>query len=255
MPVYGGDSIHAASQSEVVPVSAAVTIPANGFGLAINPTSVTLAAPGDAGTVTATITPGSSFTGFVSLSCAGPPVSTGSSTDSALPVGVTCVFTPENLQVTSSTKTFTSSFSVQSTAPAGPGSGGAMNRGVPNGLPGPGTKAPLALAILLPGIAGLGWLGRKRKLFARAALLAMVGAIAVLGTAACNPRYSYLHHPPTYNGGTPAGAYTLTIWAQTSNGVTAAEQFHDHAADHQLASHPCKFESPGSPRKSGEPGL
>ena len=221
--VYSGDSIHAASQSEVVPVSAA--IPADGFGLAINPTSVTLAAPGDAGTVTATITPGTSFTGFVELSCAGPPVSTGSSTDSALPVGVTCVFTPENLQVTSSTKAFTSSFSVQSTAPAGAGSGGAMNRGVPNGLPGPGTKAPLTLAILLPGIAGLGWLGRRRKLFARAALLAMVGAIAVLGTAACNPRYNYLHHPPTYNGGTPAGAYTLTVWAQTSNGVTASEQF------------------------------
>jgi hypothetical protein len=217
--VYGGDSIHAASQSEVTPVSAAV--PADGFALAINPTSVTLATPGDAGTVTATITPGSSFTGFVELSCAGPPVSSGSSTDSALPVGVACTFTPENLQVTSSTKAFTSSFAVQSTAPAGAGAGGAMNRG----LNGPATKAPLTLAILLPGIAGLGWLGRKRKLFTRVALLAMVGAIAVLGTAACNPRYKYLNHPPTFNGGTPTGDYTLTIWAQTSNGVTAAEQF------------------------------
>jgi hypothetical protein len=225
--VYSGDSVHAASQSEVVPVSA-VTIPADGFALAINPSSVTLATPGDSTgqtgsspNVIATITPGSSFTGFVELSCAGPPVSSGSSTDSALPVGVTCVFTPENLQITSSTKAFTSSFSVQSTAPAGAGSGGAMNRG-PKG---PGTGAPLMLAILLPGIAGLGWLGRKRKLFSRVALLAMVGAIAVLGTAACNPRYKYLHHPPTSNGGTPAGDYTLTIWAQTSNGVSAAEQF------------------------------
>lgn len=224
--VYSGDSIHATSQSETAAVSAA--IPADGFGLAINPTSVTLAAPGDSTgqtgsspNVIATITPGSSFTGFVELSCAGPPVSTGSSTDSALPVGVTCVFTPENLQVTSSSKSFTSSFAVQSTAPAGAGSGGAMNRS-PNV---PGTKAPLALAILLPGFAGLGWLGRKRKLFRRAALVAMVGVVTVLGTAACNPRYNYLHHPPTYNGGTPAGDYTLTVWAQTSNGVTAAEQF------------------------------
>ena len=217
--VYGGDSIHAASQSEAVPVSAA--IPADGFGLTINPTSVTMAAPGDAATVTATITPGSSFTGFVELSCAGPPVSAGSSTDSAMPFGVSCTFSPQNLEVTTSSKAFTSSFSVQSTAPAGAGSGGAMNRG----LNGPGTKAPLTLAILLPGIAGLGWLGRKRKLFSRVALLAIVGAIAVLGTAACNPRYKYLNHPPTYNGGTAAGDYTLTIWAQTSNGVTAAEQF------------------------------
>lgn len=223
---YSGDSVHAASQSETAAVSAA--IPADGFGLTINPTSVTLAAPGDSTgqtgsspNVTATITPGSSFTGFVELSCAGPPVSAGSSTDSAMPVGVTCVFTPENLQVTSSSKAFTSSFAVQSTAPAGAGSGGAMNRG----LNGPGAKAPLALAILLPGIAGLGWLGRKRKLFRRAALLAIVGTITLLGTAACNPRYKYLNHPPTYNGGTPAGDYTLTIWAQTSNGVSAAEQF------------------------------
>jgi len=47
----------------------------------------------------------------------------------------------------------------------------------------------------------------------------------MLGTSACNPRYYYLNHPPTYNGGTPTGAYTLTVWAQTSDGVTAAEQF------------------------------
>lgn len=222
---YSGDSIHASSQSQVVPVSAAATIPADGFALAINPTSVTLAAPGDAATVTATITPGSSFTGFVELSCAGAPVSTGSSTDSALPVGVSCTFTPQNLQVTSSTKSFTSDFSVLSTAPAGAGSGGAMNRGLPNGPRGRDSGAPLTLAILLPGIAGLGWLGRKRKLFSRAAMLAIVGAITMLGTSACNPRYYYLNHPPTYNGGTPTGAYTLTVWAQTSDGVTAAEQF------------------------------
>jgi hypothetical protein len=100
-----------------------------------------------------------------------------------------------------------------------------MNRGLPNGTRGRDSGAPLTLAILLPGIAGLGWLGRKRKLFNRVALLAIVGAITVLGTSACNPRYKYLNHPPTFNGGTPTGAYTLTVWAQTSNGVTAAEQF------------------------------
>lgn len=214
--VYGGDPVHAASTSEAVPVSAAIA--PDGFGLSINPTSVTLAAPGDAGTVAATITPGSSFTGFVELSCAGPPVSTGSATDSALPVGVSCTFTPENLEVTSSTKSFTSSFSVQSTAPAG---AGAMNRGLRER----NSATPLTLAILLPGMAGLGWIGRRRKLFSRIALLAMVGAIAVLGTSSCAARYKYLHHPPTYNGGTPAGDYTLTIWAQTSNGVTASEVF------------------------------
>ena len=53
----------------------------------------------------------------------------------------------------------------------------------------------------------------------------LLGAICVLGTSACNARYKYLNHPPTANYGTLPGSYTLTIWAQTSNGVTASEQF------------------------------
>jgi hypothetical protein len=221
---YSGDTVHAASQSESVTVSpeASSAVSADSFALSIAPTSVTIASPGDAATVVATITPGSSFTGFVSLSCAGPPVSTGSATDSALPVGVTCLFTPENLQVTSSTKTFTSSFSVQTTAPAGQLT---QNRKSPNGVRGQDAGAPLVLAVLLPGVIGLGVLGRKRKLFGKVALVLMVGAIGVLGTSACNARYKYLNHPPTPNYGTLPGAYTLTIWAQTSDGVSAAEQF------------------------------
>ena len=222
--VYSGDTVHAASQSEAVAVHANA-IAADGFDLAINPATVTITAPGgstgetgNSPNVAATITPGSSFTGFVEFSCAGAPVSAGSSTDNALPFGVSCEFTPENLEVTSSSQTYSSTFSVLTTAPAG---AGAMNRG----LRGRDNGAPLALAILLPGMAGLGWLGRKRKLFSRVALLAMVGAIAVLGTSACNARYKYLNHPPTYNGGTAAGSYTLTVWAQTSDGVTASEEF------------------------------
>ncbi len=112
---YSGDSSHAASQSESVDVTPAVA--AGSFALSIAPTSATVAAPGNSATVVATVTPGSGFTGFVSLSCAGPPVSTGSATDSALPVGVTCMFTPANLQFTASTP-LSSTFSVQTTAPA-----------------------------------------------------------------------------------------------------------------------------------------
>jgi hypothetical protein len=215
--VYSGDSAHAASTSEAVSVHADA-IPADGFGLAISPTSLTVAAPGDAANVTASITSGSSFTGFVEFSCAGAPVSPGSATDNALPYGVSCTFTPENLQVTASSTTYNSTFSVLTTAPAG---AGAMNR-TPHAS---GSGTPLALAILLPGIAGLGWLGRKRKLFSRMALLTLVGAITVLGTSSCAARYKYLHHPPTYNGGTAAGDYTLTVWAQTSDGVTASEVY------------------------------
>jgi len=214
---YHGDSAHAASESDVIAVSSATS--GDTFALSINPTSATVSAPGDAASIVATITPGSSFTGFVSLSCAGPPVSAGSYTDTALPVGVTCTFTPENLQVTSSTTSFNSDFTIQTTAPAGQLA--RSGKGV-SSRPG---GSPLVLAVLLPGVFGLGLLARKRKLLARTALILTLGLVSVVGTSACNARYKYLNHPPTANDGTPTGAYTLTIWAQTSNGVTASEQF------------------------------
>jgi hypothetical protein len=216
--VYSGDPAHANSTSESIDVHPQA-VSADSFALGISPASLTVAAPGGAAELVATITSGTNFTGFVSLSCAGPPVSAGSYTDSAMPVGVTCIFTPENVQVTSaiagsSNPTVTSHLTVQTTAPAG--QAGMRSRDAGN---------PLVLAILLPGVIGLGVLGRKRKLFGRVALLLAVGAISVLGTTACAARYRYLNHPPTANDGTPPGSYTLTIWAQTSNGVTASEQF------------------------------
>jgi hypothetical protein len=44
-----------------------------------------------------------------------------------------------------------------------------------------------------------------------------------MGTSACNARYYYLNHGPTFTGTLP-GTYTMTITAQTSNGVTASTQ-------------------------------
>ena len=208
--VYGGDARHAISQSDSAQVSAAASS-ASSFSLGLNPTSVTVDAPGDAADVIATVTPANGFTGFVALSCAGPPVSAGSSTDSALPVGVSCTFTPTNLQITSATKPLSAHFTIQTTAPAG---GLSQNAG-----------RPLVLAVLLPGVVGLGLLGRKRKALGRVMLVLLVGAIGIAGTSACNARYKYLNHPPTANLGTIPGAYTLTIWAQTSDGVNASETF------------------------------
>jgi hypothetical protein len=229
--VYGGDEAHTTSQSDPVtvePDAAASATP--GFTLAISPASLPSSGqtltPGQSGNVTATVTSVNGFTGFVSLSCAGAPVSPGSFTDTAIPVGVTCVFTPTNLQITSTVAnsknpTLTSFLTVQTTAPAG---ANGLNR-KPNGLPGQNSGNSLALAVLLPGVLVLGVLGRKRKLFGRVALLLLVGGVTVLGTSACNARYKYLNHPPTANFGTLPGAYTLTVWAQTSDGVTASEQF------------------------------
>jgi len=49
----------------------------------------------------------------------------------------------------------------------------------------------------------------------------MVGLVTVLGTTACNPRYSYLNHSPDPNQATPAGTYAVTVSAVSSNGVSA----------------------------------
>ena len=82
----------------------------------------------------------------------------------------------------------------------------------------------MALAFLVPGalaLGGLAWGARRRPWLNRLSLLALLGLVTMLGTTACNPRYDYLNHGPPPNPATPAGTYTITVTAQTSNGVTA----------------------------------
>jgi hypothetical protein len=229
--VYKGNDTYSTSRSEAVlvrPVANTTATP--DFSLSVAPAALPASGativPGDSGAVVATVTSLNDFTGFVTLSCAGPPVSPGSSTDTAMPVGVTCTFTPENLQITSAvassaTPSLNSDFTVQTTAPAG-----ANGKNLPPGaMPGNNVASPLVLAVLFPSVLGLGLLGRKRKIFSRLALVLLVGMISVMATTSCAARYRYLNHPPTANVGTPPGDYTLTIWAQTSDGVTATEHF------------------------------
>jgi hypothetical protein len=83
---------------------------------------------------------------------------------------------------------------------------------------------PVAWAILLPGalsLAGLAFSARRRRWLSRLVLLALLALITTLGATACSPLYNYYNHGPPYNLPTPAGSYTLTIEAQSSNGVSA----------------------------------
>lgn len=208
--VYSGDSAHAGSKSESLSVHPqAVASP--DFALTLNPASLTVAAPGDAANLALTITPSNGFTGFISLSCSG----TGATT--TLPVGVTCTFAPANLQVSEATV-------ANPTGAANATMGLQTSTGQQTAQLHDGPRAAsgrsLVLAVLLPGMLGLGFLARKRKVLGPLALLLMVGAVSVLGTTACSARYYYLHHGPTF-GGTVAGSYTISVTAQTSNGVTA----------------------------------
>jgi hypothetical protein len=51
--------------------------------------------------------------------------------------------------------------------------------------------------------------------------MALVAFITMLGTTACAPRYRYYNHGPPPPPATPAGTYTVSVTAQSSNGVTA----------------------------------
>ena len=83
---------------------------------------------------------------------------------------------------------------------------------------------PVAWAILLPGMLGLGglaWGARRRRWLQRLTLVALVGLVTTLGTTGCNPRYYYYNHGPGNPPATPSGTFTVTVAGQSSNGVTA----------------------------------
>lgn len=180
-------------------MQATVTAPPD-FGISVAPAALTLT-PGNAGTAIVTITPSNnaSLTApmFVTLSCSG------------LPDEASCNFTPENLEITATTATAPTSTMLIQTLAAGTASATRQ-------------ASPIAWAILLPGVLGLGglaWGARRRQWLRRLSLLALFGVVTLLGTTGCNPRYAYEHHGPVPNPPTPAGTYTVTVTAQSSDGV------------------------------------
>jgi len=202
---YMGSATHSSSVSSSASVTAQdSTTP--GFAVSVAPATLSLT-PGTSGTVAASVTPqnSSALTApmFVTLSCSG------------LPDQSSCTFTPENIEILpNATAAYTSSMVVQTQQQEG-----FLARPRPNGI---------ALAILLPGMLGLGGLAfavRRRAWLQRLSLLALVALVASLGTTACNARYDYYNHGPPINPATPAGTYTVKVIAQSSNGVTATTNF------------------------------
>jgi hypothetical protein len=178
------------------------------FGISVSPASLTLTA-GQTGNVTATVTPqnASALTApmFVTLSCSGMPDQS------------SCAFTPENVEILpNATAPILSSLVITTQA------SGTRGLAVP---PANAGSSSVAWAVLLPGsfsLAGLAFALRRRRWLSRLSLMALVGFVGMVGTTACSPRYNYFNHGPPYNLPTPAGAYTVTIAAQSSNGVTAS---------------------------------
>jgi hypothetical protein len=206
--VYLGDPSHQASVSQLSPVRAqAGSVP--GFKVSASPTTLFLA-QGVSGSVVASVLPvnSSSLTApmFVTLSCSG------------LPDQSSCTFTPENIEIVPNETAAIPSTMVLAT------SAGSAARSTPPVAP---NTNRVDWAVLLPGALGLAGLAfgiRRRPWLCRLCLLALVGLVSVLGTTACSPLYNYHNHGPPHNLPTPVGTYTVSINAQSSNGITATTE-------------------------------
>ena len=206
---YAGNATDQGSDSSPLP---AVTIASScQFTVAVTPTTATITA-GQSSTLAVSVTPSPEYVDgltapvFVTISCSG------------LPDQASCTFTPESVEILPNTTTALASSMVIETQAASSASAKPVSRP---------TSSPIAWAFLLPGalcFAGLAWGGRRRRWLSRFSLIALVGLVTLLGTTACNPRYDYLHHGPIQNPATPAGTYTVTVAAQSDNGVTAIIQ-------------------------------
>jgi hypothetical protein len=224
--VYSGDATHQASASAGTEVHTEAASTSTGttpnYQLSLSPISpttlpMTLTA-GDTGSVTVTVTPVNNASlaapMFVTLSCSG------------LPTGASCSFTPASVEIQSTTPASCPSGSPAAACP--PTSLMAIATAAQTGggptAPADRTATPVGLSLLLPGVLGLGgmvWGARRRRWLQRIALVALVGLVSTLGMTACNPYYDYYNHGPTQVPATPSGTYTVTITAQSNNGVSA----------------------------------
>jgi len=214
--VYAGSSTYATSSSTFASESISAQC-AEDFTVSVSNISpstsgaMTLTA-GQAGTAVVTVTPSQTFitslndTGapaFITVSCSG------------LPTLSSCTFTPESLELLPGQNAgVTSSMLIQTQAQTASAVPPARTR----------HNNPVAWAILLPGMLGLGglaWGARRRRWLQRLSLVLLVGIVATLGTTGCNPRYYYYNHGPGDPPATPSGTYNVIVAGQSSNGVTA----------------------------------
>lgn len=198
--VYSGTERYAASSSASAQFQANDTTAPPDFAVAANPTSVSLN-PGDFATFIITVTPENGFNQSVTLALSGLPTTTTSSR-----------FTP-SIVTPISTGAVTSTLQIQTTA----SSSSSRNQALPFG----GNGSHLAYAVIFPGVLALVGIGALRKRGGNGLRLLGVAVLLLAsasGLTACSQRYSYLHHPPTENTGTPPGTYNVTVTAYSNNG-------------------------------------
>lgn len=201
--VYEGGSGFAPSASTEATISAASSgVP--DFTFTASTTSLTVKR-GSYGTIVLTITPTSGFTQNVGLSCGQLPGQIGTTN---------CVFTPVTVTPTG-TAPVTANLDIMTSLP----SGGKVELQDPRGAAHP------VYAFVFPGLlalAGLGAVGRRwaRSGSVRAFGLALLLTAGGLGLSSCSDRYSYFHHPPLVNLGTPLGTFSVVLSATANDGST-----------------------------------
>jgi len=186
---YPGDAYYTASQS---PSPLVVTVVDTTFNIAAPIPSMTIRAPGQAGTIAVGLTAVDNFAGLVTVTCTLP----------AAMKEATCPSVSANLNGSSATAQLT----IATTAPHAL----AVKQASANGLYGVGVLA-CVLLFWMPG-------GRRRKI-----PLALVLLVCVAGLGGCGGSPPVVTSPPM-DPGTPAGTYTVSLTA-TSNNITRTGTF------------------------------
>ena len=191
--VYGGDSLHSSSTSNLVTVSSTGA----GYNLTVTPASVTIATTGNA-TVNVALSSITGFTDTIGLGCA------------SLPAGVNCHFSSPSA-VLPADGVANVSLTIDTNNPLGGGSS-AMNAH-------PGSRSISLAGLFLPLGVLLGWVfWRFRRRHARwmtAALVLLLGLAAQLATG-CSGSFTQSSAAP--------GAYTIQVTASGANSDIAHYQ-------------------------------
>jgi len=200
--VYQGATGYQSSLSKSEQVHANVSSTVAGFTVAATPTSLSTPVGGFVSSVV-TVTPVNGFNAYVTLSCNG------------LPYEATCTFTPLNVLAscttgTSGAQTCTPGTSVMQIQTLAPSPQTATANPADQGMP--------RYVFVFPALFGLAGLGAFRRRGWRNLAIVILAFAGALGMTACSQRYNYLNHGPPGNPGTPVGAYTVTVSAESSTG-------------------------------------
>ncbi len=182
------------------PDSATASFTAGGFTMSVNPPARNVSA-GSLTTYNVQLNPNPAFGAVISLTCGSVPAAT------------SCNFTPSNsVTLTNSAQSVTLNL-LTTAQPVNTASASWRN-------------PHLALWLMIPGMAVLGWGGKrgrwhKRGMFSR--LLGVIALCTLFGLVLLQPSCSSTKTPATV-GGTPTGTYSLTVTA-TSGSFSQTQGF------------------------------